>query len=321
MPGNKPNRRKFKRAGKAKKQAQKRPPLVDRRALERETWEVGRLIRDRQFASFDELNAFIQTAMNGQTPVRTEKATLLDQAQDLMYQAWDSRGKQRVVLARRALDLSKDCADAYVLLAEEGAESINEVRYFYEQGVKAGERALGEDVFREEAGHFWGIVETRPYMRARLGLAECLWVLGERQEAIAHYQELLRLNPNDNQGVRSRLLSCFLVENLNEHAEALLKQYDDDSADWQYSRALLAFRQRARNRFSVLKKAVAQNPYVPLYLLEVKELPKRMPKYIGFGDEPEAVDYGVAGLPLWRETEGAVEWLAQSLARLAAAAT
>lgn len=33
-------------------------------------------------------------------------------------------------------------------------------------------------------GHFWGILETRFYMRARAGLAEALWELGERDAAI-----------------------------------------------------------------------------------------------------------------------------------------
>jgi hypothetical protein len=30
--------------------------------------------------------------------------------------------------------------------------------------VAAGERSLGPKAFEEDAGHFWGILETRPYM-------------------------------------------------------------------------------------------------------------------------------------------------------------
>jgi len=86
-----------------------------------------------------------------------------------MYEAWDASGAQRVKLARKALEISPDCADAYVLLAEETAENLAEKRELYEQGVAAGERALGERMFKEEAGSFWGILQTRPYMRARAG--------------------------------------------------------------------------------------------------------------------------------------------------------
>jgi hypothetical protein len=46
----------------------------------------------------------------------------LKKAQDLMYQAWEeSNPARRIVLAHRALEISPDCADAYVLLAEEEA--------------------------------------------------------------------------------------------------------------------------------------------------------------------------------------------------------
>lgn len=33
-------------------------------------------------------------------------------------------------------------------------------------------------------------------MRARFGLAQCLEELGNLDEAVGHYRELLRLNPN-----------------------------------------------------------------------------------------------------------------------------
>lgn len=41
-------------------------------------------------------------------------------------------------------------------------------------------------------------------MRARAALAGTLWRLGRREEAVDHQRELLRLNPNDNQGLRYR---------------------------------------------------------------------------------------------------------------------
>jgi hypothetical protein len=50
--------------------------------------------------------------------------------------------------------------------------------------VAAGQRALGPEMFREYAGHFWGMLETGPYMRAREGLACLLWSDGKRHEAI-----------------------------------------------------------------------------------------------------------------------------------------
>src|SRR5438105_7171989 len=121
----------------------------------------------------------------------------LFEAQDLMYDAFEARGAKRAALARRALTISPDCADAYLLLAEQTASSVEEARALLEQGVAAGERALGPQPFEDDIGFFWGIIETRPYMRCRASLAEALWALGRREEAVEHLRELLRLNPND----------------------------------------------------------------------------------------------------------------------------
>ena len=97
-----------------------------------------------------------------------EEKTPLKGAQDIIYDAWEvTDPKRRVALARKALEISPDCADAYTLLAEETAGSLTEALNLYRQGVKAGERALGKEAFEEDVGHFWGILETRPYMRAR----------------------------------------------------------------------------------------------------------------------------------------------------------
>ena len=131
-----------------------------------------------------------------EAPVPT---TPLEQAQDLIYEAFETESsRKRVQLAKKALKVSPDCADAYVLLAEESAKSLQEAKDLYEKGVQAGERALGEEAFEEEAGHFWGILETRPYMRAREGLATCLWELGEREEAIKHFWQMLELRASAN---------------------------------------------------------------------------------------------------------------------------
>src|SRR3546814_19249269 len=70
-----------------------------------------------------------------------------------------------------------------VLRAEEEAGSQQDALALYRQGVEAGERALGDE-FEGLSGHFCGFLQTRPYMRARAGLAITLWRLGDQQAAI-----------------------------------------------------------------------------------------------------------------------------------------
>lgn len=291
-------------------------PLAARASLERTLADVGALLAEQEFASVEEMNEFLQDVLVGGGVPRRTPATPLEQAQELMYQAQGvAWSRERVRLARQALTISPDCADAYVLLAEETARGPKEAAELYAQGVAAGERALGEDAFQEDVGQFWGLIETRPYMRARLGLAHALWALNRRQEAIAHLWDLLRLNPGDNQGVRYLLLN-WLLESGDDQIDKLVAQYPDDAAaTWLYGRALHAFRTegdtpRARQLRTDAEKG---NPHVPAYLLGRQRLPRRLPEYIGFGDKNEAIvcaaDQGAA----WRRVPGALAWLEKGL--------
>jgi len=291
-------------------------PFSDPRAMERVTQDLGRLLTEREFGSIEEANAFLENMLReggGKLPSAPAPTTPLERAQDLIYEAFETESsRKRVQLAKKALKVSPDCADAYVLLAEEDAGSLEEARELYQKGVEAGERALGRETFEEEAGHFWGILETRPYMRARQGLAVCLWELGERQKAIDHYREMLDLNPGDNQGIRYELAGWLLDEELDEELGELLERYEDDaSALWVYTRALWAFRKEGdtEKATAALKEATETNPYVPLYLLGHKSLPSALPELIGFGDESEAVAYFARALSGWLRTPQALEWL------------
>jgi tetratricopeptide (TPR) repeat protein len=244
--------------------------------------------------------------------MRGEKeSTPLEEAQELMYQAFEATGEQQVRLARKALEISRDCADAYVVLAQH-APSMEESCKLLEEGVAASQRAAGESSFRKYEGKFWDVLETRPYMRARLELARCLWSMGRREEAIEHYRQMLRLNPDDNQGLRYLLLDALLDLGLNEEAEKLLERYGDDaSAEWRYGRALLAFRKEGDTEHArtLLRGAIEENTYVPDYLLGNRLLPRELPSRVGFGDEDEAVSYAAASMGAWRSSPGALAWL------------
>lgn len=291
----------------------KKKGFVDRRSLEKGMVNVHRLLEGRDFGSVEEANEFLQKALASREPIVLPSRTALEQAQDMMYDAWAAAGKRRVELAKRALEISRDCADAYVLLAEETTATPEQARNLYEQGVMAGERALGDAFFKENAGRFWKILKTRPYLRARAGFAQSLWILGEHKKAIDHYRDMLRLNPGDNQGIRYRLVNCLFEEGDDRSAKEIIEQYADDiSAAWLYSKALLKFRREGRNPKvdNKLRRVLDFNPFVPIYLLGAKKLPKCLPEFYGLGDEDEAVIYVLEAASGWMKTPGAMEWLA-----------
>src|SRR3989449_7579455 len=121
------------------------PPLGGRGAMERAMAEVGRLLADREFGSIEEMNAYLERALADPGRAAPPPRTPIERAQELIYQAWEARGGRRVRLARQALALWPDCADAYCLLAEETATTLQEARDLYAQALAAGERALGRE--------------------------------------------------------------------------------------------------------------------------------------------------------------------------------
>jgi tetratricopeptide (TPR) repeat protein len=246
---------------------------------------------------------------------RGDQDTPLGKAQALLYRAFEEPAEQRrVQLAHDALAISPDCADAYVLLAEH-ASSRKEALRLYEQGVAAGERALGPEAFQRDAGHFWGLLETRPYLRARLGLAHALWTAGRRDEAVRHLQDVLRLNPGDNQGVRYTLAGFLLFLDRDDDLAHLLQQYPEEgSAAWTYTKALLAFRRHGDTAEArqLLKEARKTNKHVPAYLLGEKFPPTEQPGYYSPGDESEALNYLGSFMAGWKSTPGAVAWLREN---------
>ncbi len=50
-------------------------------------------------------------------------------------------------------------------------------------------------------------------------------------------------------------------------------------------------------------------PTVRTRLTGRKVLPERLPDYVGFGDESEAVDYAAGAAALWASVPGALAWL------------
>lgn len=236
----------------------------------------------------------------------------IGEAQQLVYDAWEETDRpRRHALARKALTLSPLCADAWLLLSELRNLSVEARREILTRAVCAGGLAIGERAFRKDRGNFWLILETRPYMRARLALAEDLWFSGARQVAIAHLRELLEFNPNDNQGLRYTLLSWLLWTGDDDAARRLLGDHGDEVSTYlEFTRVLLAFRQSgdSEETRAAAGRAGLANRHVARFLAD----PRLWAEDTGFyspGRENEASWYALELGFAWRKTPGAVEWL------------
>ncbi|KAF0125695.1 MAG: ST7 protein [Elusimicrobia bacterium] len=291
-----------------------RPPKNAQMITERMSFHASRAIKAKGLETDEEINAYLKSCI-GKPPRPEAPQGAWEVGQDLMYEAWleEDPGK-RVETAHRALKICPDLADAYNLLAEETAGNLKEAGKLYEKALRAGERQLGPDFFAENAGRFWGIVETRPYMRARAGLAHCLWLERERDEAISHCYEMLRLNPHDNQGVRYALASYLSRLDRWQELEKLLErsEYKDDCGlEWLVMKALCAFvgEGASPRAGELLKDAVSHNDFLATYLLGDRQIPKDLPDYVALGSEEEAAFCAFEVLPAWKRVSGASNWL------------
>jgi tetratricopeptide (TPR) repeat protein len=140
-------------------------------------------------------------------------------------------------------------------------------------------------------GGFWGILETRPYMRALHGLGLTTWKLGRLEEASDIFQQMLKLNPNDNQGARYLAGPLYhQMGNLQEAAKWYQRTEDDPQSRYNYGLALVQ-RNELEKAAVVLIFAIFANPYVAPILLGHK--PPKPDWWHGTNlAEPEyAIDY------------------------------
>jgi tetratricopeptide (TPR) repeat protein len=259
----------------------------------------------------DELNEAINAKFSGRSPDDYElpRNTPVERAEALYQDALGSFGRQRVLLARQALAEDADHVEAGILIAE-STRAVDRRIELFENAKRAAAAALGDDM-EELAGKFWGFHETRPYMRACQGLAEAFVDAGQTSDAIEQYREMLRLNPNDNQGVRYEIVPVLLEQDRDAEAIEVLKEYPEDSALWLHLEALVEFRRTGRSAAAKksLRTAFKSNEHV-LELLQSNE-PPLMPDSYALGSPEEAAICIQELQTVWEETEGFVEWMLQ----------
>ena len=114
-------------------------------------------------------------------------------------------------LIDQALAEDQNHIEASILVAE-STRAVDRRLELFRNAKQAAAKALGSDM-EKLAGQFWGFHETWPFMRACHGMAVAFADAGQLSDAIEQYREMLRLNPNDNQGVRYEIVLLLLEQN------------------------------------------------------------------------------------------------------------
>ncbi|MFP4107206.1 MAG: DUF6398 domain-containing protein [Phycisphaerae bacterium] len=152
-----------------------------------------------------------------------------------------------------------------------------------------------------------------------LGSAAALLQWGQPEhvdEAIGIYEQMLELNPNDNQGIRDPLAACYLQRKRYNDAADLLKR---DEEDWMavpcWARVLLAYATGDVGEAAMLlKEAREQNQHVEVYLTRQKRRPRTRPGSYSPGKDTEAVYCADTLWAAWKKHPKAKQWLKEKCA-------
>ncbi len=288
--------------------------------LERMMRESARQFESEDYASEDDFRENMQELLDGGlSEARAEflKNDPTEMAQELAFQAFESEDpKEALKLVEQAVELDAHCVDALTILAFLTAEDAAELIEKVEHAASVGENRLGEDFFSEFLGDFWPMVEARPYLRTLKQLAQILWMVGRRFDAVEIYENLLELDPADHMGHSQALLGCYLSMGEVQRSWDLLEEYDDDvNALYQWAWVLVFLLAQDEDAAEdalehALKMNIAAVPYL-IGMVEQEGEPGSAPAAPGSDEEAE-----LCGLTLgeaWRSKDEALLWLQQAL--------
>lgn len=165
----------------------------------------------------------------------------------------------------------------------------------------------------------WGWLENRPFLRAYNGLALDVMQRGQTGEALAIWQDLLDLNPNDNQGVRSLVVHGFFARRRPVEVLAVCDRYPDEGMPALLFGRVLALLMLGRKREAAAALVEAGN-HRPLVAKELMKKTHHAPRdlYPGcvtMGGADEAFYYWREAGEYWKRTPGALAFVRKTLGK------
>lgn len=209
-----------------------------------------------------------------------------------------------LMLRAEALDVRHHLAIALQYLDRDD-EALEE----WTKAVGAGMRALPPGFCFGRDRLEWGWLENRPFLRAYHGLATALIGEGLLGEAAVTLNNILDLNPNDNQGARMVLVACCFGLRRPGDVLRACERYPEDGPDLQFGKALALLQLgRVGEAEAEYQKAATFWPRVHEELLKTRHTrPKEMhPGFITVGGADEAFAYWEEYGDHWKETRGAL---------------
>ena len=156
----------------------------------------------------------------------------MDDKYEYYYEAMDSLSAGDVSrakkLLKKSLQLDSEFIDGYNGLAAVYEDEKNKKKA--KEAAEIAFKLTSEKFSKWPEEMHWGDLDNRPYLRAICNKAIYFHEDGKLEDAEKLYRLILRLNPDDNQGVRYLLAALFAGEHPRVTDELMRK--GNHSQDW-----------------------------------------------------------------------------------------
>lgn len=253
-------------------------------------------LKDQGVQDLDEANEklqeFIEKYNNGEIEYEN---TPLDEAYELLDKAGHAKSeKEAIRLAKQAYKKSSACFDAILFQADLAEPGIKRMKLL-EKGLDFEKKRLEEEKFFEEdnIGDFYGLFETRPYIRGLVAKVRYFLEAGKFRQAEGVCKEILRLNKNDNMGVRYLLMAIYAVLEEEDNMLELYKKYPEENLEMLFPLFALYYKLgNDKKAKQYLEKVNKSNPYfAKAFDGTLEESDEYVPGYYRMGESSEVFMY------------------------------
>lgn len=155
--------------------------------------------------------------------------------------------RERKRLLNEAIQFDPDFLDAKSELASLCTNADTRMKKFRELQTEE-EAILEREHLMERKGSFYGIWETRPYIRLRYRIFSEFIERRQLRLAMKEGEEILIYNENDNTGSRYALLAIYCLLEEFDKADDLLRRYPEESVPMLLYEAVLNYRRNDRRK-------------------------------------------------------------------------
>ena len=257
---------------------------------------INEFFKNSNFEDENELNEKLQEFMKKYNAGEIEyENTILDDAYELLEKAENAKSKnQAIKYAKQAYDLCPDCFDAILFQVHLEDHPIKRMNLLNEGLEFEKDRLKSEGYFeKDNIGHFYGIFETRPYIRGLYAKADYLILDGKVKQARDICKEILRLNENDNTGARYLLMAIYAYLEEENDMLKLYKKYSEEHLQMLFPLFVLYYKlgndKKAKEYLDRINKA--NSHFIKLFKGTIKQNKDIPYRHYAIGDSSEVIMY------------------------------